>query len=478
MADFERLFEQVSSRLGGRSALADILGVSQPALSNYVSRGSFPQAKFAVIDAALHQQGWQIDLQTMTVIPYQRQQQTILLIITGGIAAYKALELARRLMDRGYLVRAVLTEGAKQFITPLSASALTGQPVYSELFSLTEEAEMGHIRLAREADLVLIAPATAHFVAKIAHGLADCLASTLCLATTAPLLIAPAMNPVMWAHPATQDNLALLTRRGCYTVSPDEGDTACGEVGTGRLAETSQIIAEADRILSPKPRSALAGKHVLVTSGPTYEPIDPVRYIANRSSGKQGHALASELASRGADVVLVSGPVCLPDPEGVEIIHVETAVEMREACLSSFPCDIAICAAAVGDWHVTNPSSHKTKKTDAGPPTLQLATNPDILHACGTHPDRPELVIGFAAETDNLLAYATAKRQRKSADWIIANQVISAEGHSVFGADDNQVSLVTSDGVEEWPQMTKAGISAEIVNRIEAYFTSSDGDAE
>ena len=480
MSDFKTILDAAIQQLGGNEAVQKLLAVGASALSNYRQRGQLPAAKQAILEAELTQQGWYLDLEGLQLTPLNSgQQKRILLLITGGIAAYKALELARRLMDRGYQIRGVMSKSAMEFITPLSLAALTGEKVYSELFSLTDEAEMGHIRLARDADIVLVAPATANFLAKMAHGLADDLASTICLATDCPVMIAPAMNPNMWAHPATQANLETLKQRGVTLIAPEDGDTACGEIGTGRLAETAVIIAGIDRLLAPqkilaplsgKSAAGLLGRHILITSGPTYEPIDPVRYIANHSSGKQGHALAEACAKAGAKVTLISGPVQIPDPEGVETIHVTTAQQMYDACITALPADCAICAAAVADWKVVNHGTQKIKKTKAGTPQLQLAENPDILASLSQHEARPALVIGFAAETENLNRNAKAKRERKKCDWIVANAVGGTGQDAVFGKDTNRVTVIDAQGHEDWQQTSKTQIAEKLITRIEAWF--------
>jgi len=388
----------------------------------------------------------------------------ILLIISGGIAAYKSLELIRRLRDRGAEVRAVMTAAAAHFVTPLSVAALSEDKVYTDLWSLTDENEMGHIRLSREADLVVIAPASADLIARMAAGLADDLATTVLLAADKPVLIAPTMNLLMWAHPATQANLATLAARGIVRVGPGSGELACGEVGSGRMAEPLEIIAAIERILHGDDRR-LAGRRALVTSGPTREPIDPVRYISNHSSGKQGHAIAAALARLGAETVLVSGPTQEPAPPGVEIVPIETAVEMLAACEAVLPADVAIMAAAVADWRVESVAEHKLKKDGAGPPLLRLAENPDILASIARRSnDRPQLVIGFAAETDDIVANARAKRVRKGCDWILANDV--SFGSGTFGGERNTIHLVDADGVEDWPVMTKIEVAARLAARI------------
>ncbi len=391
----------------------------------------------------------------------------ILLIVSGGIAAYKSLELVRLLTKAGYGVTAVLTRGGAQFVTPLSLQALTGGKVYEDLFSLTDESEMGHIELSRAADLVVVAPATADLLAKMAAGLADDLASTLLLATDKRVLVAPAMNVRMWQHAATAANMTLLAARGVLVVPPDEGPMACGEYGPGRLAEPPAIFTAIEAALGAG--GPLMGKHAIVTSGPTHEPIDPVRYIANRSSGKQGHAIATALASLGARVTLVTGPVALPDPPGVATVHVETAAQMLEAVEAALPAEIAVCAAAVGDWQV-QAAAHKLKKTESGStPTLHLAENPDILaRLSAPGPNRPRLVVGFAAETQNLQAHAQAKRARKQCDWIVANNV---GGTGIMGGDSNEILLLTEAGAEAWPLMDKRALAGKLAERIGQVFS-------
>ena len=389
----------------------------------------------------------------------------ILLIVSGGIAAYKSLELIRLLRARGCAATCVLTANGAQFVTPLSLQALSESKVYTDLFSLTDESEMGHIQLSRSADLVVVAPASADLLAKMAAGLADDLASTLLLATDKPVLVAPAMNVRMWQHAATQANMALLASRGIHVVGPDEGPMACNEYGPGRLTEPPAILAAIETLLTSSP--ALAGKHALVTSGPTHEPIDPVRYIANRSSGRQGHAIAAALASLGARVTLISGPVDIADPAGVSVRHVESARQMLEACEAALPADVAVFAAAVADWHVVNSAVGKIKKLPGGaPPTLELAANPDILATIARGTRRPRLVVGFAAETSDLLANARDKLRRKNADWIVANDVSPASG--IMGGEENAVHLVTADGVEDWPRLAKQEVARRLAERIAA----------
>ena len=394
------------------------------------------------------------------------QGRRILLVIAGGIAAYKSLELVRRLRERGATVRCILTRAAQEFVTPLSVSTLSRERVFTDLFSLTDEHEIGHIRLARDCDLVVVAPATADLVTKAALGIADDLASTVLLATDRPLLLAPAMNHVMWNAASTQANIATLVARGATLAGPNAGPLAEGETGIGRMAEPAEILVAIEaRLGAPGP---LAGLHALVTSGPTHEPIDPVRYIANRSSGKQGHAIAAALAAAGARTTLVSGPTRLADPSGVATIHVETAAEMLAACEAALPADIAVCAAAVADWRVEAPGSQKLKKSgDAPAPVLRLAPNPDILATLARHPDhRPRLVVGFAAETEDLLAHARAKLAKKGCDWILANDV--APGTGTFGGDANTVHVVDAAGVEPWPPLSKDEVARRLTARIAA----------
>jgi phosphopantothenoylcysteine decarboxylase/phosphopantothenate--cysteine ligase len=390
----------------------------------------------------------------------------VLLIVSGGIAAYKALELIRLLRGRDCGVTCVLTEAGRLFVTPLSLQALSEGKVYTDLFSLTDESEMGHIQLSRSADLVVVAPASTNILAKMAAGLANDLASTLLLATDKPVLVAPAMNVRMWQHAATVANMALLAARGIHVVGPDEGAMACNEFGPGRLAEPPAILAAIEGLLAP--RRPLVGRHVLVTSGPTHEPIDPVRYIANRSSGRQGHAIAAAFAYLGARVTLVSGPSNVPDPPGVATRHVESAREMLDACQAALPADVAVFAAAVADWRVAGASSGKIKKVPgAAPPALELVANPDILASIAQPgPRRPRLVVGFAAETDDLLANAQAKRERKNADWIVANDVSPATG--IMGGEENTVHLITADGVEDWPRLAKSEVARRLAARVVA----------
>jgi phosphopantothenoylcysteine decarboxylase/phosphopantothenate--cysteine ligase len=391
----------------------------------------------------------------------------VLLIIGGGIAAYKSLDLIRRLKERGLAVRCILTAAAQEFVTPLSAGALSGERVFTDLFDPATEFDVGHIRLARDADLVVVAPATADLMAKMAGGHADDLASAVLLATGRPVLVAPAMNPHMWEHPATRRNLAQLAEDGVAVLGPNVGEMAeAGEAGVGRMAEPLQIAAAAVSLLSyAGGGKLLEGKRVIVTSGPTHEPIDPVRYIANRSSGKQGHAIAAAAAAAGADVTLVSGPVNVPDPVGVKTVRIETAQDMLAAVTEALPADVAVFAAAVADWRVQEPNANKIKKQGGGPPQLGLVENPDVL-ATVAHDARrrPGLVIGFAAETDHIIEHAKAKLASKGCDWIVANDVSAANG--VMGGDRNTVHLVTARGVESWPPQSKDEVARALVLRI------------
>jgi phosphopantothenoylcysteine decarboxylase/phosphopantothenate--cysteine ligase len=399
----------------------------------------------------------------------------ILLIISGGIAAYKSLELIRRLRENGASVRCVLTKAATQFVTPLSVAALSEDKAYLHLFSLTDESEMGHIRLSREADLVVVAPATADILAKMAQGLADDLATTALLATDKAVLAAPAMNVRMWEHAATRANIATLATRGVLFAGPTEGPMACGEFGEGRMIEPDEIVAAVRGYFAQGAR--LAGRRALVTGGPTFEPIDPVRFIGNRSSGKQGHAIAAALARAGAETVLVTGPTAERDPAGVSVVRVETARDMLQSCLAALPADIAVCAAAVADWRPADTSPRKVKKGAGRAPTISLVENPDILASlAGAANRRPRLVVGFAAETENVIDNARAKRTKKRCDWIVANDV--ALGTGTFGGDQNTVHLVTEAGVEDWPRMSKDGVAARLAERIADWFSAAAEAAE
>jgi phosphopantothenoylcysteine decarboxylase/phosphopantothenate--cysteine ligase len=428
------------------------------------------------------------------------ENRRILLVVSGGIAAYKSLDLARELRRRGVTVRAILTEAGARFVTPLSLAALTGDKVYGDLFSLTDENEMGHIRLSREADLVLVAPATADILAKMAHGLATDLATTALLATDKPVMVAPAMNVRMWEHAATRANMATLAARGVAVIAPAVGEMACGEDGEGRLADVSDIVAAVEDFFDAgaalgaanpteggsaaalgaanpteggSAAAPLRGRRAVVTSGPTHEPLDPVRFIGNRSSGKQGHAIAAALARLGADTVLVSGPVALPDPVGVSVVHAETAEDMLRAVSARLPVDVAVMAAAVGDWRAREVASRKIKKrTDRTPPRIELAENPDILAVVAAAGNkRPRLVIGFAAETEDVIAQGRAKRAAKGCDWIVANDV--SPGTGVFGGDENTVHLIRGadeDQTESWPRLSKDAVAARLADAVARHF--------
>ena len=393
-------------------------------------------------------------------------EQRILLIVGGGVAAYKSLELVRLLRKAGVAVRPILTAAGAQFVTPLSLSALCEDKVYTELFSLTDEAEMGHIQLSRSADLVVVAPATADLMAKAANGLAGDLASTTLLATDKPVLMAPAMNVRMWGHPATRRNLATLKADGVQFVGPDEGAMACGEFGPGRLAEPQVIFEKIMAMLAGPAARPLAGRRAIVTAGPTAEPIDPVRVITNRSSGKQGFAIAAALAELGAEVTLVAGPVFQPTPAGVARVDVETARQMLAACEAALPADIAVCVAAVSDWRPRDAAAAKIKKTGDAPPGIDLVENPDILATLSKSPSRPRLVIGFAAETHEVEAYAQGKLAKKGCDWIVANDVVA----DPFGGDANAVAVISSSGVDRWDRMPKSEVARRLAAKIAETF--------
>ena len=401
---------------------------------------------------------------------------TVLLIIGGGIAAYKTLELIRQLKTRGYRVRVIMTRAAEEFVTPLSVASLTGEKVHTALFNLTDEVEMGHIELSRAADLLVVAPATADLMAKMANGLADDLASTALLATDKPVLIAPAMNVRMWTHAATQRNLARLKADGIGVIGPNDGEMACGEYGPGRMAEPLEIAAAIERHLAPQARP-LAGKKVLITAGPTREAIDPVRYISNHSSGKQGYALAEAAVTLGAETVLVSGPVNLPVPPGVQMMPAESAEQMLKICESELPCDIAIFAAAVADWRVAHVAGEKIKKAEGRAPALAMVENPDILQTIAKRKSkRPIIVVGFAAETEKVVDHAREKLSRKGCDLIVANDVSATSG--VFGSDNNKVHIVSNLGVEIWPAMSKRDVARKLMERLAGDLAAKQKAAE
>lgn len=387
----------------------------------------------------------------------------ILLIISGGIAAYKSLELIRLLQKKGARVRCILSHGGAKFITPLSVSAISGGPVFTDLWSLKNESEIGHVTLGRECDLMVVAPASANLMGKFANGLADDLASATLLASDKPVLFAPAMNPQMWSKTQVKENVETLEKYGHKMIGPENGDTACGEEGSGRMSEPEQIISEIETFFRPRP---LEGRRAIVTSGPTFEAIDPVRFIGNRSSGKQGHAIATALSGAGANVTLISGPVNLPDPENVNVVHVESAKEMHESVMNSLPADIAVCAAAVADWRPSNIKNAKIKKTAAdNPPEIQMEENPDILALLSSCKKRPELVIGFAAETENLIEQAKLKLEKKKCDVIVANLVGPSEA-GVFGSEENHVYYITDAFMEEWQKSRKNSIAEKLVAKI------------
>ena len=398
----------------------------------------------------------------------------ILLVIAGGIAAFKSQELVRLLRKHDASVRGVLTDAGAKFVTPLALQALTEDKVYTDLFSLTDESEMGHIQLSRDADLLVVAPATANILARMAAGLADDLATTVLLATDKPVLAAPAMNVRMWTHAATQDNVETLRKRGIHFVGPNDGVMACNEYGPGRMSEPEEIVAAIESLLTtekPPLEKPMAGKSALVTSGPTREAIDPVRYISNHSSGKQGHAIAAALAQLGAEVTLVSGPVTVPDPAGVKVVRIDSADQMLAACLAAGKVDVAVCAAAVADWKMAKPAAAKIKKKPgAAPPALELTPNPDILATLSKRgPNRPALVVGFAAETENVVANAIEKRTRKGCDWIVANDVSPATG--TFGGERNTVHLITAEGVQAWPTLPKDRVGLQLAGAIALHLT-------
>jgi phosphopantothenoylcysteine decarboxylase/phosphopantothenate--cysteine ligase len=406
------------------------------------------------------------------------QGKRVLLIVSGGIAAVKIPELVRRIREHGGQVRCVITEGGKQFVTPLSLAALSEDKVYDNLFSLTDENEMGHINLSREADVLMVAPASADIMARMAAGMANDLATTVLLATDKPVIVVPAMNVRMWEHAATQANVETLKNRGVTFVGPVDGDMACGEFGMGRMSEPAEIVESLvnffDGHIGDRGSKPLAGRHAIVTSGPTHEPIDPVRYIANRSSGKQGHAIAAALAAYGCKTTLVSGPTSLPDPVGCDVIKIESAREMLAAVESALPADIAICAAAVADWRTDNAPDQKIKKqAGADTPTLSMVENPDILATLSKAGNkRPPLVVGFAAETNDVIANATDKRARKGCDWMVANDVSPATG--TFSGDSNTVHFIDEAGTEDWPKLSKSDVAARLVDRIARHFEAAE----
>ena len=464
MSHFDEL-DSERNRLGiSQKDLCAAAGVTPQAYSKWrQDPGAITARTLAKLSAALDTLR-PVSREAMSV---STRQKRILLIIGGGIAAYKCLDLIRRLRERGFTVRSIMTTAATRFITPLIVGALTADKVFEDLFSREDEQDVGHIRLARDCDLIVVAPATADLMAKMANGLANDLASTVLLATNRPVLVAPAMNPAMWAHKATRRNIAQLVSDRLHFIGPNRGEMAeSGETGEGRMAEPMEIVAAIEALLDDRPKP-LSGKKIIVTSGPTHEPIDPVRYIANRSSGKQGHAIAAALAELGADVRLVCGPVTIADPAGVTVTHVETARQMLSAVERLLPADAAVMVAAVADWRTENEAGEKIKKAPGeSAPVLTMTENPDILRTVGHHEKRPKLVIGFAAETNDLIANATAKLARKGADMIVANDVSTSTGiggaQGVMGGDRNRVRIVSAGGVEEWPEMSKDGVAARL----------------
>lgn len=446
-----------------QKALAEALGVAQTAISSWERGRTEPsRAMAAKIAEALRCGIAALELELAAAALPVPPGKRVLLIVGGGIAAYKTPELVRQLEKRGIAARAILTAAGAQFVTPLALSSLTHEEVFTELFDLTAEAKMGHIELSRSADLVVVAPATADLMAKAAHGLANDLASTALLATDKPILMAPAMNVRMWEAPATQRNLATLRADGVRFVGPDDGAMACGEFGPGRMAEPEAIADAVAAFFAPRAQP-LAGRRAIVTAGPTLEPMDPVRFVSNRSSGRQGYAIALALAELGAQVRLVSGPVALADPPGVQVERVETALEMLAAVEAALPADLFASVAAVADWRPAACAPHKLKlKGEGAAPSVALVENPDILQTIATGPRRPRLVVGFAAETDAVEAHAQAKRARKGCDWIVANDVSG----DVMGGADNAVSLITAAGVERWPRLDKAEVARRLADRM------------
>ena len=467
-------FDEINAeraRMGvSQKDLCAAAGVTPQAYSKWrQSSASITERNIAKLSAALER----LAPQNRNVSKAGTDQKRILLIIGGGIAAYKCLDLIRRLRERGYAVRAIMTKAAQEFITPLSVGALTADKVFTDLFSREDEQDVGHIRLARDCDLIVIAPATADLMAKMAGGMANDLASAVLLATNRSVLLAPAMNPAMWSHRATQRNRRILESDGLHFSGPNSGEMAeSGEAGEGRMAEPLEIVAAIERLLLPASKP-LTGKKIIVTSGPTHEPIDPVRYIANRSSGKQGHAIAAALAALGSDVRLISGPVNIADPAGITVTHVETARQMLAAVEAALPADAAVMVAAVADWRTEISANEKIKKQPGqGAPALAMTENPDILKTIGHHALRPKLVIGFAAETNDLIANATAKLARKGADMIVANNVSTATGiggaQGVMGGNRNRVRIVSAKGVDDWPEMDKDAVAAKLAALVAA----------
>lgn len=480
--NYQDTLNYLINAFGGADKLQKLLGVGPSALSNYRSRERLPLSQAQKLSKIAPQFGFHLDPYNLQIsFINEKKKPEILLIITGGIAAYKSLELIRRLREFNLSITSVMTAAAKQFITPLSVTALTGNKVYSDIFDFTDEQEMGHIQLARRADLILIAPATANFIGKLANGLADDLASTVCLVTDSPIYVAPAMNPHMWSNIATQENCNALLKRGLNFIGPDEGNTACGETGSGRFADTVFIVSEIQKALQKKQKNlkinnnmpkfkSLNGVRILITAGPTFEPIDPVRFIGNRSSGKQGYAIAASCAAAGASVCLISGPVNIEAPSGIRLIKIDTAEQMKTACERELDVDCVICAAAVADWKPIRAENKKLKKSEQITPHLALTETLDILSWIGHHPSRPKLVIGFAAETDDLEIHATNKRKEKNADWILANPILQSNA-SVFNSERNEIFFVSKTENQYWGADSKTEIAKKLTRKISDYFS-------
>tara|TARA_Y100001968_G_scaffold47704_1_gene37992 strand:+ start:136 stop:1539 length:1404 start_codon:yes stop_codon:yes gene_type:complete len=453
--------------IGGYKALSEILNVSKSAISNYKKRGSLPSYAIPIIVEVLKSKGIFIDISEFTKVKQNTNLKTILMIICGGISAYKAPEIIRRLKQSGFRIIPVITKGGSKFITPLTLSSVAEEKCYSDLFNLTDESEMGHIKLARIADLILIAPASANFISKVANGISDDLATTIILATKAPIYICPAMNPSMWSNDIIKNNVQSLEHRGFQFIGPDEGLSACGEFGYSRLSEISNIIDFITNKSNKKKVLDFKNKKVLVTAGPTIEAIDEVRYISNHSSGKQGYLIAQEFANHGAEVTLVSGPVGLKPPNKVNLYNVDTADEMLEISLKCLPVDIAIFVAAVADWKVEKPYPGKIKKKNDSI-TLNFERNPDILQYIANHKMRPSLVVGFSAETEKIIENSRKKLIQKGCDWILGNEVGKKTG--VFGSDRNQIIFISEKNIEKWPKLYKSEVAVKLLEKVRKHF--------
>ena len=466
MDRFNYFFESLIEKLNGRKSTLKLLKISSSALSNYKKRKFIPLEKQVIIKNYLIKKNWEVDFTNHTTININYSY-SILMIITGGIAAYKSLDLCRMLIKKGYKIKIIMTKNAKEFVSPLSFAALSNEKVYTDLFSLIDETEMGHINLARSNDLILVVPCTANFISKLAIGIADDLASSVCLASRSPILIAPSMNPEMYKNQVIQDNLYTIKKRGIDTVGPEVGSTACNEVGLGRLSNLDNIISKVDNILNyNKFPLSLSGKKILITSGPTQEKIDPVRYLTNRSSGKQGNAIARECLERGASVTIVSGPVAVNYPKKAKIINVETASDMLKECLKSLPVDIAICVAAVSDWTAEKYSIKKLKK-EQSIKSISLEKTPDILQNLTKSKKKPKFTVGFAAETENLKNFATKKFQKKNCDLLVGNLINQLGENQVFGSDYNKICLISKLGYEDLPILRKSEVAKLILDKIE-----------